>query len=40
VYHARESAGALGKFHRNCDCKIVPNYEGDRYAVLVEGHDP
>lgn len=39
VYHTLESASALGKFHRNCDCKIVPNCEGDRYVLLVEGHD-
>ena len=39
MYHTLESASALGKFHRNCDCKIVPNCEGDRYVLLVEGHD-
>lgn len=40
VYHTRESAGELGRFHRHCSCKIVPGYSGDKYEVLVEGHDP
>lgn len=40
VYHTRESAGAMGRFHRHCSCKIVPSFSGDRYEVLVEGHDP
>lgn len=40
VYHTRESAGAMGQFHRHCSCKIVPSFSGDRYEVLVEGHDP
>lgn len=40
VYHTRESAGAMGQFHRHCSCKIVPSFSADRYEVLVEGHDP
>lgn len=40
VYHTRESAGAMGQFHRHCSCKIVPSFSGDKYEVLVEGHDP
>ena len=40
VYHTRESAGELGQYHRHCSCKIVPSFSGDRYEVLVEGHDP
>lgn len=40
VYHTRESAGAMGRFHRHCSCKIVPSFSGDKYEVLVEGHDP
>ncbi len=39
MYHTLESASALGKFHRNCDYKIVPNCEGDRYVLLVEWRD-
>lgn len=40
VYHSRKSAGELGQYHRHCSCKIVPSYSGDKYEVLVEGHDP
>lgn len=40
VYHTRESAGAMGQFHRHCSCKIVPSFSGNKYEVLVEGHDP
>lgn len=40
VYHTRESAGELGQYHRHCSCKIVPCYSGNKYEVLVEGHDP
>ena len=40
VYHTRQSAGELGQYHRHCSCKIVPSYSGNRYEILVEGHDP
>ena len=40
VYHTRQSAGELNRFHRHCSCKIVPCYSGNKYEVLVEGHDP
>lgn len=40
VYHTRESAGEFGHFHRHCDCKVVPGFEDDPMAELVEGHDP
>lgn len=40
VYHTRETAGELNRYHRHCSCKIVPSYSGDQYEVLVEGHDP
>lgn len=40
VYHTRKSAGELKHFHRGCDCKVVPSFERDPMAVLVEGHDP
>lgn len=40
VYHTRKSAGEFKHFHRNCDCKIVPGFEGDKDAELVEGVRP
>lgn len=40
VYHTRKSAGEFRHFHRHCDCKVVPGFEDDPMAVLVEGHDP
>lgn len=29
-----------GIITHNCDCKILPGFENDQMAVLVEGHDP
>lgn len=41
VYHSRKTAGELNHYHRRCDCKIVPDFEGgDPMRTLVEGHDP
>lgn len=40
VYHTRETAGQFDHYHRRCDCKVVPGFEDDPDAVLVEGHDP
>ena len=40
VYHSRKSAGEFRHFHRNCDCKVVPSFETDPMATLVEGRDP
>ena len=40
VYHTRQTAGELNRYHRHCSCKIVPCYSGNQYEVLVEGHDP
>lgn len=40
VYHTRKTAGELKHFHRNCDCKVVPSFEGDPDAELVEGVRP
>lgn len=40
VYHTRETAGQFSHYHRNCDCKVVPGFEDDPDAELVEGHDP
>ena len=40
VYHTRKTAGEQNHFHRHCDCKIVPGFEDDPYAEVVEGYDP
>lgn len=40
VYHTRESAGEFNQWHRHCTCKVVPNFSGDKWETLVEGHDP
>ena len=40
VYHSRKAAGEFRHFHRNCDCKVVPSFEGDPDAELVEGVRP
>ena len=37
VYHTRETAGEWRHFHRGCDCKVVPSFEGDPDAELVQG---
>ncbi len=40
VYHTRKSAGEFKHFHRGCDCKVVPSFERDPDAELVEGVRP
>lgn len=40
VYHTRKSAGEWKHFHRGCDCKVVPSFERDPYAEVVEGVKP
>lgn len=40
VYHTREKAGEFKHYHRRCDCKVVPGFEDDPLAILVEGIDP
>ena len=40
VYHTRKSAGEFKRFHRRCDCKVVPSFEDDADAELVEGVRP
>lgn len=40
VYHTRKSAGEFKHFHRGCDCKIVPGFEDDSDAEMVEGFRP
>ena len=40
VYHSRDKAGLMRRFHRGCKCKVVPGYGDDPMRTLVEGHDP
>ena len=40
VYHTRKTAGEWKHFHRRCDCKVVPSFEDDPLAEVVEGADP
>lgn len=40
VYHSRKTAGEFKHFHRNCDCKVVPGFEDNPDAELVEGVKP
>ena len=40
VYHSRKTAGEFKHFHRGCDCKVVPSFERDPYAEVVEGVKP
>lgn len=40
VYHSRKAAGEFRHFHRNCDCKVVPSFEDDPEAELVQGVKP
>lgn len=40
VYHTRKTAGEWKHFHRGCDCKVVPSFEGDPLAEVVDGVDP
>lgn len=40
VYHTRKTAGEWRHFHRGCDCKVVPSFEDDPDAELVQGVKP
>ena len=40
VYHTRKSAGEFKHFHRGCDCKVVPSFDPDPDAEVVEGVKP
>lgn len=40
VYHTSKTAGEFRHFHRRCDCKVVPGFEDDPDAELVEGVRP
>lgn len=38
VYHSELSAGALDHYHANCDCRVVPGFNGSESSVA--GYDP
>lgn len=40
VYHSRKTAGALDRWHNNCDCKVVMGFEDDPDAEIVQRYDP
>lgn len=40
VYHTRKTAGEFKHFHRHCDCKVVPSFDPDPDAEVVEGVNP
>nr|WP_058270254.1 hypothetical protein [Olsenella massiliensis] len=40
VYHTRKTAGEFRHFHRRCDCKVVPGFEDDPDAEIVQHYDP
>ena len=40
VYRTRKSAGEFRRFHRGCDCKVVPSFDPDPDAEVVEGVKP
>ena len=40
VYHTRKTAGEWKHFHRGCDCKVVPSFEDDPLAEVVQGVKP
>lgn len=40
VYYTRKSAGGWNHFHRGCDCKVVPSFDPDHDAEVVEGVKP
>lgn len=37
VYHSKETAGEGNHYHANCDCRIVPGFDGE---TTVAGYDP
>lgn len=40
IYASRKAAGEFNHYHRRCDCKVVPCFDGDPMAELVEGRKP
>lgn len=37
VYTSKKSAGALDHWHPNCDCRVVPGFQGE---TRIRGYDP
>lgn len=37
VYHSKKTAGEFDHYHANCDCRVVPGFDGE---TKVEGYDP
>ncbi|WP_251178091.1 hypothetical protein [Adlercreutzia agrestimuris] len=37
AFLSKQSAGSTNHYHPNCDCRIVPGFEGE---TQVEGYDP
>lgn len=40
VYRSEQTAGSTNAYHDNCDCVIVPGFEGVPWNEQVEGYDP
>lgn len=40
VYHTAQTAGEGHPYHENCDCVIVPGFEGLDWDSQVEGYSP
>lgn len=40
VYRSEQTAGHAHAYHENCDCVIVPGFEGLPAGKQVEGYDP
>lgn len=40
VYRSEQTAGSSNAYHDNCDCVIVPGFEGLPWSEQVEGYDP
>lgn len=38
VYASEDTAGALGQYHGDCNCEIIPSW--DKENPIVEGYDP
>lgn len=40
VYRSEDTAGSTHAYHRNCDCVIVPGFEGVPASDQIDGYDP
>lgn len=40
VYRSEQTAGSSNAYHENCDCVIVPGFEGVPWNEQVEGYGP